>query len=143
MDPKNLGALTVHVGTRSFQPILVAALPFVFALVGCESKAPPPSAAALTAERADGRAVPRAPLRVEVAADGFQPSRVEVGNDHQVVFRRTSDATCATAVAFPDLGIEKKLPLNTDVMIELPPTAKGELAFQCGMGMYRGKVVAR
>ena len=60
-----------------------------------------------------------------------------------MVFRRVTDSTCATAVVFPTLGIQKPLPLNTDVVIDLPATAHGELAFQCGMGMDRGKLVAR
>lgn len=144
MAHKRLPALIVQVATGGLRPIsLVAAVPFALALAGCESKAPPSSAAAPVAERVGARALTRGPVRVEVAADGFQPSRVEVCDDHQVVFRRTSDATCATSVAFPELGVEKKLPLNTDVTVELPPATKGELTFQCGMGMYRGMVVAR
>lgn len=59
------------------------------------------------------------------------------------MFRYVADATCATAVVFPGVGIEKALPLNTDVTVELPPSSHGELGFQCGMGMYRGKVVAK
>jgi hypothetical protein len=128
---------------RSRIGLLAIGVPFVLVLAACESKAPPPSAAAPAAEHAAPQALPAGPARVEVAAAGFQPSRVELGDDHRIVFRRTSDATCATAVAFPDLGVEKQLPLNADVTVELPPTAKGELTFQCGMGMYRGKVVAR
>lgn len=86
-----------------------------------------------------------APLlgRVEVTSAGFQPSRIDVGSDRSIVFRRTTDKTCATAVVFPALRIERNLPLNADVTIALPPGAKGELAFQCGMGMDRGKVVVR
>ena len=83
------------------------------------------------------------PARVEVGNDGFQPSTVTLGAGRQLVFRRTSDSTCATAVVFPDLGIEKQLPLNTDVAIDLPASAKGEIGFQCGMGMYKSKVVAQ
>ena len=81
--------------------------------------------------------------RVEVTSAGFQPSRVDVGRDRSVVFRRTTDKACATSVVFPALGLEKPLPLNTDVAIELPTGTKGELAFQCGMGMDRGKVIVR
>jgi plastocyanin domain-containing protein len=81
--------------------------------------------------------------RVEVTAEGFQPARIVVGEDRQVIFRRVAEGTCATAVVFPSLGIEKQLPLNTDVAVALPPGSQGELGFQCGMGMYRGKVVAQ
>jgi Cu+-exporting ATPase len=59
-----------------------------------------------------------------------------------LVFRRTTDHSCATAVIFPQFRIEQALPLNTDVSIVLPPTASGEVAFQCGVGENRGKVVA-
>jgi plastocyanin domain-containing protein len=44
---------------------------------------------------------------------------------------------------FPDLQIEKPLPMNTDVDVVLPVNAPASIAFQCGMGMYRGSVVAR
>ncbi len=81
--------------------------------------------------------------RVEVTSAGFEPSRIDVGSNRSIVFRRTTDETCATSVVFPGLGVEKALPLNTDVAIDLPPGARGELAFQCGMGMDRGKVIAR
>ena len=79
--------------------------------------------------------------RVEVGAHGFQPERVSLNGSREIVFRRTSDATCATAVVFPALGIERSLPLNTDVLVDLPPSVRGELGFQCGMGMYKAKVV--
>jgi len=66
-----------------------------------------------------------------------------LGAARSLVFRRTTDDTCATSVVFPALGIQKPLPLNTDVAIELPATLTEEVTFQCGMGMHRGKVVAR
>ena len=87
--------------------------------------------------------LPAEPVRVEVNDHGFQPSRVVLNFGRQVVFRRISENTCATAVVFPDLGIEKPLPLNTDVPVDLPASAHGEITFQCGMGMYKSKVVAR
>ena len=101
------------------------------------SPAPPPAAAA----EASPPTIPDA--RVEVNATGFQPSRIDVGAQRRVIFRRVSDSTCATAVVFPALNIEKPLPLNTDVMVQLPASAHGELAFQCGMGMRRGQVVVQ
>jgi plastocyanin domain-containing protein len=66
-----------------------------------------------------------------------------LGTARSLVFRRTTDDTCATSVVFPALGVEKPLPLNTDVAIELPATLTEEVTFQCGMGMHRGKAVAR
>ncbi len=80
--------------------------------------------------------------RIEISENGFTPSRVIVENAQPLVFRRITDHSCATAVIFPQYRIEEPLPLNTDVSIVLPPTASGEVAFQCGVGENRGKVVA-
>jgi plastocyanin domain-containing protein len=119
----------------------------LFAAVGCESKAPTqvapePTQISLPAP-ASGRA-PAAPVhRVEVDDAGFRPARVSLGATRTLVFRRTTDSTCATAVVFPALGIEKALLLNKDVAIELPATLKDEVTFQCGMGMFKGMVLAR
>jgi hypothetical protein len=85
--------------------------------------------------------VPAGAQRVLATADGFQPSRLDLKRGTTLLFRRTTNDTCATAVVFPDMKIEKDLPLNTDVAIRLPDSARGELVFQCGMGMYRSKVV--
>ena len=112
----------------------------VVVVTACDTKAPPEKASApAAAPKADATGG----ARVEATADGFQPSRVVVGPDRKVTFRRTTDATCANSVVFPELGIDKPLPLNTDVVIELPPSAPKELTFQCGMAMYKSKVVVQ
>jgi len=121
-------------------------------LVGCETKAAgppsssgnaaPPQRVAATGTAAEPPSAP-VPVRVEVTSAGFQPTRIDAGSSRAIVFRRTTDKTCATSVVFPALGIEKTLPLNADVAVDLPPEATGELAFQCGMGMDRGKVIVR
>jgi plastocyanin domain-containing protein len=80
--------------------------------------------------------------RIEISEHGFEPAHVIVEDARPLIFRRTTDHACATAVVFPQFKIEALLPLNTDVSIVLPPTASGELAFQCGVGANRGKVVA-
>ena len=127
-----------HVSWVLGSVLVVAAMP------GCETKAPLPTTSAPTISTATP--MPASPsdsgTKVEVTSDGFQPSRVTLGANTRVVFRRVVDGTCATAVVFAGLGIEKSLPLNTDVAVDLPPGSHGELGFQCGMGMYRGKVVA-
>ena len=84
--------------------------------------------------------------KVSITVDerGFRPSSIEVTKGQKTIleFRRTSDETCATSVVFPDLKLEKALPLNQTVAIELPADMGSRLTFQCGMGMYHGKVVA-
>lgn len=81
---------------------------------------------------------------VTVDGDGYHPAtlNVEAGKPLTITFRRTTDRTCGTEVVFPSLNIRKDLPLNQDVTVRVTPQA-GALAFTCGMGMYRGSVVAR
>jgi hypothetical protein len=99
------------------------ALSILAALAGCNGNGSPSTASApsqTVAAPAVQNTAPD-PVRVEVTSAGFQPSRLDVGKGRALVFRRTTDKTCATAVVFPALGIEKPLPLNTDVAVDLPP----------------------
>ena len=86
------------------------------------------------------------PADVTANEHGFSPASLKLpgggpGSHGTVTFVRTSDKTCATEVVFPDLNIEKKLPLNEVVPVELPTDAPKKLTFQCGMAMYKGAVV--
>lgn len=85
------------------------------------------------------RAAP-ASVRVEVAAQGFQPAHVRLrpGQRTQITFVRTTEETCATEVVFPELEIRRPLPLGEPVVVDLPPQPSGELSFVCGMDMLRG-----
>lgn len=84
---------------------------------------------------------------IAIAADarGFTPSTIALrqGAPAALAFRRTTAATCATAVVFPQLGIERPLPVGEDVVVPIPTDVPRVLAFQCGMGMYRSKVVVQ
>ncbi|HEY0466727.1 MAG TPA: cupredoxin domain-containing protein [Polyangiaceae bacterium] len=84
-------------------------------------------------------------VSITVDGRGFHPSSVEItkGQKTTLEFRRTSAETCATSVVFPDLKLEKALPLNQTVAIELAADLSSTLTFQCGMGMFHGKVVAK
>jgi plastocyanin domain-containing protein len=85
--------------------------------------------------------------RWDIKADdkGFTPSSVTVkkGSPATLVFTRTSDATCAKDVVFPDLKMKKALPLNQPVEIEVPTDTSRTLAFTCGMGMFASSVVVQ
>jgi plastocyanin domain-containing protein len=110
--------------------------------VGCKREqpapAPAPAAKPVASVEVKGRRVD-----VTAGANGFQPSTVTVkqGEPTTVVFTRTTDETCATEVVFPEIKLKKDLPLNQQVAVELPVDTSRTLAFQCGMGMFKSKVV--
>jgi plastocyanin domain-containing protein len=87
------------------------------------------------------------PMADVTASDhGFSPASLKLagggpGSHGTVTFVRTTDSTCATEVVFPALNIDKKLPLNEVVSIDLPTDSPRTLTFQCGMAMYKGAVV--
>ena len=92
--------------------------------------------------------IPPAPAGVQqtavnVGKHGFSPSEVklEKGKPAQLMFVRTTDETCAKEVVFPELKIEKELPLNTPVKVDIPTTEARTLTFQCGMAMYKSAVL--
>lgn len=84
---------------------------------------------------------------IAVTADerGFTPAAVETqhGSKLTLRFTRTTDATCADKVVFPDAGIEQALPLKQPVDVIVPTDKARTLAFQCGMGMFKSSVVIR
>jgi plastocyanin domain-containing protein len=81
--------------------------------------------------------------KIKVDKKGFSPSEVKLdkGKPAELVFVRTSDETCAKEVVFPELKIERDLPLNTPVKIDIPTTEARTLTFQCGMAMYKSSVL--
>ena len=110
--------------------------------LGCDKKSDDPrastTAAVASATAAGTRAVP-----IAVDTKGFTPSSVDVKKSEkvQLVFTRTSDETCAKEVVFPDIGLKKDLPLNKAVVVDVPTDSARTLTFQCGMAMYKSKVV--
>ena len=106
-------------------------------LLGCKRENP--SETTRAAVPVDGH------LRVEAGENGFSPATVAVQKGQKLTldFVRTSENTCATDVVFPELKIEKKLPLAESVAIEIPTGEARTLAFQCGMGMYKSKIVVQ
>ena len=110
-------------------PVLVLLAPLVAAAGACSKSAASTPLADVTA-----------------GEHGFTPTSLKLpaggaGSHGTVTFVRTTDKTCATEVVFPDLHLEKKLPLNEVVSVDLPTDAPKTLTFQCGMAMYKGAVV--
>ena len=85
-------------------------------------------------------------IEIEASDRGFVPSTVEAAPGETVTlrFKRTTGSGCLASVAFPDLGVSKDLPQGTPVDIPVTIPADGsKVLFQCGMGMIRGRVVAK
>lgn len=68
---------------------------------------------------------------------------VEHGKPVRLSFLRQETAACSEEVVFPDFHRRTQLPEGQLVPIDLTPERPGEYEFTCGMGMLRGKIVAR
>lgn len=87
---------------------------------------------------------PDGKVQITATQDAFEPSRVEAeaGKPLTLVFNRTVEKTCMNKVVFPDLGIEKELPVGQPVEVTVTPEAGGTIRFQCPMGMGKSAIVS-
>ena len=94
-------------------------------------------------------AAPKAPkkppreIQVTVTSEGFQPAEIKTkaGEPLRLVITRTTDRTCAKQVVIKDLGVNKPLPLNEAVAVEITPKENGQLRYACSMDMITGVIV--
>ena len=121
--------------------LLLGALSF-----GCGKSAdatPAPAAqsgsgtAAAPADAPAGRIV-----EIKVSDKGFEPSVIEMKKGETVSLRmtRTTSSECLKAMAIPSLNIQKDLPLNTPVVVNITPDKEGKIVFQCWMAMFKGEI---
>jgi hypothetical protein len=87
--------------------------------------------------------VPADAIKVIVSAAGYKPASISVkkGQTVRLAFYRADDRNCGGKVIFPSLGIQRDLPVGRVTVIELKPQQEGQLAFTCGMSMFRGALV--
>jgi hypothetical protein len=90
-------------------------------------------------------AVPPNAIRIRVTQHGYEPATVAIPANapSTLAFTRDSTPNCGSEVVFPSLGIRKELPVGETVLVSVPARLPGEIGFSCGMGMYRGMIVAR
>jgi len=85
-------------------------------------------------------AAPGQIIEVHVRDGVYEPSLIDAtaGKGISLKFTREDETACAAQLIFPELGIQKELPLGKAVVIRVVPESAGEYGFQCQMGMYRG-----
>ena len=81
-------------------------------------------------------------VRVRVKG-GCDPDLIVVkkGKPVRLHFTRQESALCSEMVIFDRIGRSAKLPQGETVTIEFVPDKRGEIPFQCQMGMIRGRVL--
>ena len=81
-------------------------------------------------------------IKVKVKG-GYDPDVIVVkrGKPVRLLFNRQESAMCSEMVVFDKIDKSAKLPEGETVAVEFTPDQKGEIPFQCQMGMLRGKVV--
>lgn len=85
-------------------------------------------------------------ITVELTAKGYVPSSISIPANKPVTitFIRKSEDACGKEVLFPDLRIDKNLPIGQPVPVQIPAQPAGKtLTFTCNMNMSSGKVVVR
>jgi plastocyanin domain-containing protein len=87
-------------------------------------------------------------LEILVTENGFEPATLTVkkGEPVQLSFLRKTDRTCAKKVSI-QLGegksVERKLPLNERVDVDLTFPAAGKLRYACSMDMITGVITVQ
>ncbi|GMR10686.1 MAG: hypothetical protein BMS9Abin28_1508 [Anaerolineae bacterium] len=76
---------------------------------------------------------------------GYDPDVIVVkrGKPVRLHFNRQESAMCSEMVVFDQIDQSAKLPEGETVTIEFTPEKRGEIPFQCQMGMLRGKVIVQ
>lgn len=84
---------------------------------------------------------------IKVTDAGFEPREVKAkkGQPLTLVFTRTTERTCITAVDIPDENVKNlKLPLNQAVSVTVTPKKAGVEKFHCtAMAMGNGKLLVQ
>lgn len=83
---------------------------------------------------------------IDILVDGgYQPDKIAIpyGKTTKLNFLRKDSNSCLEDVVLSDFKINKSLPLNESVVIEITPDKKGDFDFSCGMGMFHGKLIVK
>lgn len=82
-------------------------------------------------------------VTITLTDSGYSPKDIAVKGGSQVTLylQNTTGKGCIQSFVIPKLGIEKIVRLGTAETVQFTvPKETGNLAFMCGMGMYRGNI---
>ena len=76
---------------------------------------------------------------------GYIPNTITVlaGRPVELEFYRREKSGCASTLVIRDLSIRKDVASGSAVTIKFTPEEPGEIPFECGMGMIRGRVIIK
>jgi len=83
-------------------------------------------------------------LLLNATNDGYSPRILHAPSGISLKLNMVTKETysCARGFVIPALNVEKLLPANGSVLIDIPAQASGSvLQFTCSMGMYTGQIV--
>ncbi|MFQ3244607.1 MAG: plastocyanin domain-containing protein [Arenicella sp.] len=85
-------------------------------------------------------AVGEGDLLVTVENGSYSPTHITLASNTPATLRflRKDASPCAEIFMIPELDIDRTLPLNETISIDLPALESGEYPFHCQMQMYRG-----
>ncbi|HEY9745191.1 MAG TPA: cupredoxin domain-containing protein [Oculatellaceae cyanobacterium] len=80
-----------------------------------------------------------------IVQHGYKPSHIEaeVGKPLRIEFLRKEDPnahSCGEDLLIPSENISLHLPANESQIVEINPQLPGEITFECGMKMMKGKI---
>ena len=80
---------------------------------------------------------------VSITSKGFEPVRIDVPPDREVVLRFTRKVaeSCADAVVVQGDPVKHLLPQDKPIEVRLTAPKTGQVRFACPMDMYRGAIV--
>ncbi len=84
--------------------------------------------------------------RVDIVVDGgYKPDIISIprGKKITINFLRRDPNPCLEEVILSEFKVKKYLPLDKKVSIDIFPKEVGVFPFECGMGMFHGKIIVK
>lgn len=74
---------------------------------------------------------------------GYKPSAisVKVGRPVELTFKLGANPGCGNLLVINDLKLKKELQAGKPEIVKFTPKKAGEIRFECGMGMLKGKII--